>query len=182
MIRSVKVAPDTAVKAQTQVLVTLKATLVTAREDLRARLEPLSTPQLVAECAPLEVGKLNPPAAAMRDPLAAMANRWLQFHQEMEAHTQHLSILTHQAAPGLVQAYAIGPDTAAERLITLGDNSTRVHCEAAFAKLCGVCPLPVSSGKTQRHRLNRGGNCRAHAALFRVSLSACAGMSQRRLM
>jgi transposase len=53
-------------------------------------------------------------------------------------------------------------------LITFGDNHNRVHSEAAFAKMCGVCPIPASSGKTQRHRLNRGGNRRANAALFRV--------------
>jgi transposase len=53
-------------------------------------------------------------------------------------------------------------------LIAFGDDQNRVHSEAAFAKMCRVCPIPASSGKTQRHRLNRGGNCRANAALFRV--------------
>jgi len=67
-----------------------------------------------------------------------------------------------------VQTYGVGPDTAAEMLIAFGDDQNRVHSEAAFAKMCGVCPIPASSGKTQRHRLNRGGNCRANAALFRV--------------
>jgi transposase len=104
----------------------------------------------------------------MRYALVAMANRWLQLLQEIEAHTQHLTTITREAAPELVQAYPIGPDTAAEMLITFGDNSNRVHSEAAFAKMCGVCPIPASSGKTQRHRLNRGGNRQANAALFRV--------------
>lgn len=168
MMRIIKVARDTAVKAQTQVLVTLKATLVTAEEALRELLEPLSTPQLIAACAQLEVGKLATPAAAMRHALSAMAKRWLQLHQEIETHSQHLSTLTQKAAPELVQTYGVGPDTAAEMLIAFGDNQNRVRSEAAFAKLCGVCPLPASSGKTQRHRLNRGGNRQANAALFRV--------------
>lgn len=133
MMRVIKVARDTAVKAQTQVLVSLKAMIVTADEELRALLKSLSTPQLVAACTQLVVGQLDTPAAAMRYALATMANRWLQLHQEIAAHTQHLNTLTHQAAPELLQAYGIGPDTAAEMLITFGDNSERVHSEAAFA-------------------------------------------------
>jgi transposase len=58
--------------------------------------------------------------------------------------------------------------TAAEMLLLVGDNPERIHSEAAFAKLCGVCPIPASSGKTIRHRLNRGGNRQANAALYRV--------------
>ena len=58
--------------------------------------------------------------------------------------------------------------TAAEMLLLVGDNPERIHSEAAFAKLCGACPIPASSGKTIRHRLNRGGNRQANAALYRV--------------
>ncbi|NQU97545.1 MAG: IS110 family transposase, partial [Chloroflexi bacterium] len=61
-----------------------------------------------------------------------------------------------------------GPDTAATLLITAGDNSERLKSEAAFAALCGVSPIPASSGKTNRHRLNRGGDRRANAALHSV--------------
>ena len=57
---------------------------------------------------------------------------------------------------------------AAEMLLVMGDNPERIHSEAAFAKLCGACPIPASSGKTNRHRLNRGGNRQANAALYRV--------------
>lgn len=60
--------------------------------------------------------------------------------------------------------------TIADMLIVLGGNPQRIRSEAAFAKLCGVCPVPASSGKTNRHRLNRGGNRRANAALYRVAL------------
>jgi transposase len=168
MIRILKAARDTAVKAQTQVMVALKAMIVTADAELRAQLEPLSTPQLIKACQQLEVGTLDTPMATMRYALAAMAKRWSQLHEEIEGHTQHLTTLTQAAAPELVQAFGIGPDTAAEMLLTFGENADRVHSEAAFAKMCGVCPIPASSGKTQRHRLNRGGNRQANAALFRV--------------
>lgn len=55
-------------------------------------------------------------------------------------------------------------------LILVGDDPTRIRSEAAFAKLCGVCPIPASSGKTHRFRLNRGGNRQANAALYRVAI------------
>ena len=53
-------------------------------------------------------------------------------------------------------------------LLLVGDNPERIRSEAAFAKLCGACPIPASTGKTTRHRLNRGGNRQANAALYRV--------------
>ena len=60
--------------------------------------------------------------------------------------------------------------TAGEMLLLVGDNPERIHSEAAFAKMCGACPIPASSGKTIRHRLNRGGNRQANAALYRVAI------------
>ncbi len=57
---------------------------------------------------------------------------------------------------------------AAEMLILVGDSPERIRSEGAFAKLCGACPVPASSGKTSRHRLNRGGHRQANAALHRV--------------
>ncbi len=85
--------------------------------------------------------QLDTPAAAMRYALVAMANRWLQLHQEIEAHTQHLTSLTREVAPELVQAYGIGPDTAAEMLITFGDNSNRVHSEAPLPRCVVSVPF-----------------------------------------
>ena len=74
------------------------------------------------------------------------------------------------AAPGLVSIFGVGPDTAAALLISAGSNPERIHSEAAFASLCGVSPVPASSGKTDRHRLNRGVDRQANAALYRVVL------------
>jgi hypothetical protein len=71
----------------------------------------------------------------------------------------------HQA---MLEAHGIAAGTAAEMLLLVGDNPDRIRSEAAFAKLCGACPIPASSGKTNRHRLNRGGNRQANAALYRV--------------
>jgi transposase len=74
----------------------------------------------------------------------------------------------HPDRPELVATFGIGFDSAAELLCAAGDNAGRVRSEAAYAKLCGACPVPASSGKTSRHRLNRGGNRQANAALFRI--------------
>jgi transposase len=67
-----------------------------------------------------------------------------------------------------VEAFGIGADTAAEVLVVVGDNAERIRSQAAFAKLVGVCPVPASSGRTDRHRLNRGGHRQLNSALYRV--------------
>ncbi|WP_260463611.1 transposase [Streptomyces sp. TRM72054] len=79
--------------------------------------------------------------------------------------------LKELTAPDLLDLFGVGQDSAATRLIAAGDNPERLAHEAAFAALCGVSPVEMSSGKTQRRRLNRGGNRQANAALFRVILT-----------
>ena len=80
----------------------------------------------------------------------------------------NLEYLTRAVAPALVDSYCIGPDTAATLLVAAGSNPERLHSEAAFASLCGVNPIPASSGKTNRYRLNRGGHRQANADLYRI--------------
>jgi transposase len=169
-IRLVKIARDSAVQAHSQALITLKATPVTATDELRADLEPLTVFRLVQACAALDInGDVADPAIAMRHTLGALARRWLELHEEIKTHSRHLNKLTQTAAPALVAAFGLGPDTAAEMLITAGDNNDRIRSDAALAKLCGACPIPAGSGRTNgRHRLNRGGNRQANAALYRV--------------
>lgn len=169
-IRLIKIARDTAVKAHSQAMITLKATLVTAPDEMRAQLEPLTDFKLVQACAALDVtGDIADPATAMRYTLRVLAGRWIELHEEIKAHSRHLKKLTKTAAPELVAAFGIGPDIAAEMLTTVGDNTDRIRSDAALAKLCGACPIPAGSGKTNgRHRLNRGGNRQANAALYRA--------------
>ena len=182
-IRLVKIAYDGAVQARTTTMITLKATLATGSEALRAKLEKLTDHKLITACAALEgptplppvrrgapaVVVPNDPEAAMRHVLSSMAQRWLALHEEAKAHAASLKILTVAAAPRLVEAVGVGYDTAAQMLITAGDNANRIKSEAAFAKMCGACPIPAGSGKTNnRHRLYRGGNRQANAALYRV--------------
>ncbi|KEJ87715.1 hypothetical protein DSW25_08915 [Sulfitobacter donghicola DSW-25 = KCTC 12864 = JCM 14565] len=86
------------------------------------------------------------------------------------AHIKELERLVTERAPDLMASHGIATLTIAEMLILVGDDPTRIRSEAAFAKLCGVCPIPASSGKTHRFRLNRGGNRQANAALYRVAI------------
>ena len=104
----------------------------------------------------------------MKHALRALATRWRTLSAEIDRHDELLDILTRAAAPTLREAFGIGPESAAEMLIVAGDNPTRIRSEAAFAKLCGACPIPASSGVTNRHRLFRGGHRQANAALYRI--------------
>lgn len=165
MIRHLKVAKDAAVKARTAAMQSLKAVLVNAPAELRETLEPLPNMALLRRCAALRPGELTSVNAAVKHSLRAIAQRWLSLNDEINGHEKLLSTLVDQHAPQLTAAVGIGPDNASELLLALGDNAERLHSEAAFAKLCGVCPIPASSGKTQRHRLNRGGHRRANRAL-----------------
>jgi transposase len=97
-----------------------------------------------------------------------LARRWLDLDAEIKAHAAHLEALVERCAPTLVKAYGIKAGTAAEMLVLVGDNLDRIRSKGALAELCGACPIPASSGKVTRYRLNRGGNRQANAALHRV--------------
>jgi transposase len=168
MIRTVKVAKDVAVKARTSAMITLKQVLVNAPPELREELQPLTKMVLIRRCAGLRPGPITTVTAAVKHALRAIARRWVELHAEITAHEKVLAALTTAAAPDLTAAFAVGPDTAAEMLIVAGDNPDRIRSEPAFARLCGVAPIPASSGMTTRHRLNRGGHRQANAALYRV--------------
>jgi transposase len=92
------------------------------------------------------------------------------LHEEILGHDKELERLVTKREPDLMQSHGIATLTVAEMLILVGDDPTRIRSEGAFAKLCGVCPIPASSGKTHRFRLNRGGNRQANAALYRVAI------------
>jgi transposase len=169
MIRHLKVARDTAVKSRTQAMVTLKTIIVNAPAALRESLEGLTGKMaLIRHLAALRPGPMTSPTASVKVALRALARRWLMLDAEIKSHDANLDALTDACAPTLKVAHGMSTGTAAEMLILVGDNPERIRSEAAFAKLCGACPIPASSGKTSRHRLNRGGHRQANAALYRV--------------
>ena len=109
------------------------------------------------------------PATATRIAMRTLARRYLYLSEEITELDELLSVLVAEVAPQLIAALGIGVHTAAQLLITCGDNPGRVHSEAAFAMLCGVAPLPASSGRIQRHRLNRGGDRQANRAIHVIA-------------
>ena len=176
MIRHLKVARDTAVKSRTRAMITLKTLIVNAPAPLREQLDHLSSRMaLIRHLAALRPGALTSTTASTKTALRALARRWLALDAEITEHDLALDALTDACAPGLKAAHGIATGTAAEMLILVGDNPERIRSEAAFAKLCGTCLVPVSSGKTTRHRLNRGGNRQANAALYRVVITRMRG-------
>jgi transposase len=96
--------------------------------------------------------------SAYRITLKSLGRRYLELHDEIADLDAMIGAIVEELAPSLVARNSIGHESAAQLLLTAGDNSERVHSEASFAALCGVSPVPASSGKVTRHRLNRGGD------------------------
>ncbi|GLW59638.1 IS110 family transposase [Kitasatospora phosalacinea] len=171
-IRSLRVVRRSAVKSRTQAVNQARQLLVTAPESLRAQLRGLSAVALAGACARLRPGDdLADPAQAVKAGLRRLGRRILALAGECEELDAELKALTAQAAPDLLALKGVGQDVAGQLLATAGDNPDRLHSEAAFAHLCGVAPIPASSGRRDRHRLNRGGDRAANHALHTIVLS-----------
>jgi transposase len=166
-----KLAKASAIKARTQTINQLKAVLVAADPALREALSGLSTTMLIRHCAQLDATTPQDVTSAAVYTLHLLARRILALTEEIHDLEQRLTDTITSHTPTLLTHHGIGPDTAATLFITAGDNPHRLRSEASFAALCGVSPLQASSGKTTRHRLNRGGDRQANAALYRIALS-----------
>jgi transposase len=170
--RMFKLAKSSAVKSRTQAINQLKAVLVGADPALREQLAGLSNLLLVRACAALKVtGPAAGTSQAARHTLRILAERITTLTGQIDDLDARLTTVLAAHAPDLLARNGVAPDTAATLLIAAGDNPERLRSEAAFAALCGVSPVEASSGKTQRRRLNRGGNRQANAALHRVTLA-----------
>jgi transposase len=106
--------------------------------------------------------------AAARLGLRTLARRYQVLSAELAVLDAELDRLTATAAPKLVASFGVGADSAGALLVAAGDNPERLRSDAAFSMLCGASPIEASSGKTRRHRLNRGGDRQANAALHRI--------------
>jgi transposase len=168
MIRSLRVARATAMKARTQAINALKGLLVTAPAELREQLRDLPAVRLVRTAATLEPGPVTTPLAAARLGLRTLARRYQALSAELRVLDAELDRLTRTAAPKLVALFGVGSDSAGALLVAAGDNPERLRSNACFSMLCGASPIQASSGKTRRHRLNRGGDRQANAALHRI--------------
>ena len=170
MVRMLKSARDSVIKARTQAGNQMKALVVTAPAELREMLDGLTTSALAKRCRGFRLSRLDDPKTVAKYTLRSLACRYRQLSDEVRDLEVEIERLTQSIAPALVKAFGVGPNTAATLLIAAGSNPDRLRSEAAFASLCGVNPIPASSGKTNRHRLNRGGDRQANAALYRIVL------------
>jgi transposase len=170
-IRMLRVARRSAVKARTQAANQLHAVRDTAPADLRARLAGHSTNQLVALAARFHRRHPGTPIDAARLTLRILARRWEVLNDEIAMLDAHLDELTAVAAPTLRAINGVGPHNAAALLAAAGDNPDRLRSSASFAALCGASPIDASSGRQQRHRLNRGGDRQANCALYYIVMS-----------
>lgn len=167
-IRMFKIAKDSANKARTQAINQLRAILVRAEPQLRESLAGLGPVALFRACAALPDIDTTTVGTATTIVLRGLARRILTLSEEVKALNKQLTAALKVCAPKLLERHGVGPDTAAALLITAGDNPERLTSAAAFAALCGVNPIEASSGKTTRHRLNRGGDRRANSALYTI--------------
>jgi len=172
MIRALRAARRSAIKARTQAANQLQGMRVTAPEQLRRRLCGLSTKELVCVAARFRLGDdPRDVPTATKFALRSVARRYQVLSAEIAELEAHLDRLVAQVAPELVSLPGIGTENAATLLIVAGDNPQRLGSEASFANLCGVSPVEASSGKVVRHRLNCGGNREANRALYMICLA-----------
>ncbi len=177
-IRTLRLARRSAIKARTQAMNQLHAVLLTGPADLGERLRNLTAQRFIQACARLRPGAGAASLAASPDPVPAatkaslrrLARRCQQLSEEITEIDADLAPLVNAANPALIALKGVGVEVAAQLLAAARDNPERLRSEAAFAHLCGVAPLPASSGRTNRHRLNRGGDRAANHALHTIAL------------
>jgi transposase len=187
-LRALRVARHSAIDQRADTQRQLKALIVTAPDALREPLRELTDTQLITTCARMRPDQNTDrdttdqdtdrdtdwdtacPVTATTLALRSLARRHQQLSAEIRELDKLIEPLVTTINPRLLAMFGVGPDTAGQLLVTAGDNPDRITSEAAFAMLCGVAPLPASSGRTQRHRLNRGGDRQANAALYRIVL------------
>src|SRR5499427_7489389 len=173
-IRALVVARRSARSAKIQTLNQTRHLSFTAPEQLRQRLAGVSRHHLAARAATLGPGSregADPVIVATKTALRILGRRVLALDEEKARIDALLSKLVAQTAPQLLAVFGVGIDTAAALLVAAGDNPGRLRSEAAWAHLCGTAPIPASSGKVTRYRLNRGGDRQANCALWGIVIT-----------
>lgn len=170
-IRFLLASRASAVKARSAALTQIGDLAVITPVALRERLG--TTNRQIARASSVlrpDKTRLGEPTQAAKAALRSVAVRIHNLDVEIAALDANLRLLVHKAAPRLLQRPQVGIQTAAQLLITIGQDPDRVPTEAKFARLIGVAPIPASSGKTQRMRLHRGGDRQANKAVHMVAI------------
>lgn len=171
-LRVQKAFRKTAVNARRIALQMIQNTIIAAPDGLRDQLRRLTRMQLIRTLAAWrpDLTAYCDIEAAYRICLKSLARRYLELYDEIADLDMMIGAIVDELAPELVARNSIGHASAAQLLLTVGDNPERLKSEASFAALCGVSPVPASSGKTIRHRLNRGGDRAANSALYIIAI------------
>lgn len=175
-LRNLRVARRCAVTHRADMQRRMHAVIITAPEPLRQQLRDLSPARLIQTCAAKRprADQAADPAVAATITLRQLARRHQQLTTDIADLDALIAPLVEAINPALLATHGVGTETAGQLIVTAGDNPERLRSEAAFAMLCGVAPLPASSGKTHRHRLNRGGDRHANCALWRIVITRLA--------
>ncbi len=171
-LRVLTVCRKTAVAARRVALQMIQTTIVSAPDGLRDTLRSMTRMQLVRTLAAWrpDLTAYRDVEAAYRLSLKSLTRRYLELHDEIADLDTMIGAIVEDLAPELIARKSVGHNGAAQLLLTAGDNPERLRSEASFAALCGVSPVPASSGKTIRHRLNRGGDRAANSALHIIAI------------
>ena len=169
-IRILSTTRDSAIKARTAAINAFHALLITAPAVVGEAFTGLTRARMLAKARNLhpDPDRAGEPQQAARLALRRYARRITALDTEITDADREIRALVTQAAPHLLAADGIGPHTAAQFLTTAASNIDRISGEAAFARLCGAAPIPVSSGNTHRMRLHRGGDRQANRALHMI--------------
>jgi transposase len=170
-IRALMVAKRSARSERTQAINQARALIVTGPDDLRARFTAHATANLVTDLAALRPRPGAVVGYHTRIALRELGRRAEFLDSQLERLDDLIVPLVTGHAPGLIALHGVGADTAAILLIAAGDHPERLRSEAAWAHLCAVAPIPASSGKTVRRRLNPAGDRQANHALWRIVIT-----------
>lgn len=167
-MRVLRVARSSARRSRTQALNQMRSLISAAPDGLRSELRDLSIYQLLTVTSAYRHTGRTDVTAMTKLSLRTLARRALSLEEEVKEIDRLLKGLVAETAPDLCAVDGVGTDVASAILVAAGDNPGRLKTEATFAKLCGVSPLDASSGKQERHRLNRGGDRQANSALWHI--------------
>lgn len=170
-MRVLRVARSSARKSRTQALNQMRSIISTAPDQIRSELRDLNVYRLLERASAYRPGTRRDVASLTKLSLRTLARRALALEAEIADIDAILKELVADTAPELVARVGIGVDSATALLVAAGDNPSRLRNEATFAHLCGVAPVDASSGKHERHRLNRGGDRQANSALWHIVIT-----------
>lgn len=170
-MRVLRIARSSARRSRTQTLNQMRSIISTAPEPIRDELRDLNVYWLIKHASAYRPGDRRDIVSLTKRTLRMLARRAAALEAEVDEIDAILEQLVNETAPDLVARPGIGTDCASALLVAAGDNPERLRSEATFAHLCGVAPIDASSGKHDRHRLNRGGDRQANSALWRIVIT-----------